>query len=399
MAFPRLRFTEYVFYKALVPTVEFIHDNVCNVTAMSPGEIILLIPFLILFVCFPVITHQEEIFGFHPSKTKSREKQLTDQLLIASDSESDTAGELNIDDEIDDNTEEIGGDFQTSDDENDVNTSIFEFLQSESEANSTDSKIHPSIDDSGPHSLRSDSPMSKDDEKSVTNEDFSVQNAKLDDAAFVSNPSPLVDSVLDENPKYDSPSRVLRSFRKLLAGDSNARLSETVFNLDLHSPPTNTQYRNRRRSEIPMEETSGKHEDNISYESIKSSKHRESCKDGISHWSCSIFKSPNKKHDMSHSSEPPCYSPLHKEHFGDDEVTATSQADSKNYGSSKVTLRQRRSESKAKSAYSKELSASKSGSHRVLRSSSKTVDQRQLNVDKDNIETASTQRKSRAKWR
>eukprot|EP00603_Paraphysomonas_imperforata_P000636 CAMPEP_0114432878 /NCGR_PEP_ID=MMETSP0103-20121206/11392_1 /TAXON_ID=37642 ORGANISM="Paraphysomonas imperforata, Strain PA2" /NCGR_SAMPLE_ID=MMETSP0103 /ASSEMBLY_ACC=CAM_ASM_000201 /LENGTH=557 /DNA_ID=CAMNT_0001602587 /DNA_START=74 /DNA_END=1747 /DNA_ORIENTATION=+ len=274
MAFPRLRFTEYVFYKVLVPSVEFIHANVWNLCHMPPGDILLLFMFHVVFVCFPMINHPDK-----PLRPLEKVMDTVDTLIVDSDSE---AGEIDLDESLNESAEEV---------------TVIAPLQEPVEcADKVATKMSPQVipgmpgvdididvddTDDGPASKENQQPFggteAKQYREDAKSEDCSLnfsfddkhEEESKNDGFTLSLPalsgldcddyrpsSPVsrtgTASRETEGAAYESPSRVLRSFRKLLTGDPNARLSDTIFNLDLHSPPPNTQYRNRRKMSSVM---------------------------------------------------------------------------------------------------------------------------------------------------
>lgn len=120
---------------------------------------------------------------------------------------------------------------------------------------------------------------------------------------------------------------------QLLTGDSNTRLSDTVFNLDLNSPPPNTQYRHRRQSSSPPScSTLGGHRDRAGRTSVFGL--------GDTRRSSRLEAKKVKKTGGDVGS---CYSPLHSSHdkeniFEVDEVPLKSSSDPESH----ITLRSRR---------------------------------------------------------
>jgi hypothetical protein len=220
MAFPRLRFTDYVFYKVLVPSVEFIHDNVWTICAMPPGDILLLLVFKIIFVCFPMISHSDE-----PVKEKRKLLEVLDEALILDSDFED--GEIDLDESLNDDSK----------DESKLNDEIhldksFESPSKDSLSIVMDSPVEETsaakdrreyVGEELRHNRHGDKDEGKswelsfDDNDDINTDDgFTLSLPTLSgfDSDDDSKPSPSPKKKSDG--VYESPSRVLRSFRKVI---------------------------------------------------------------------------------------------------------------------------------------------------------------------------------------
>jgi hypothetical protein len=217
MAFPRLRFTEYVFYKILVPSVEFVHDNVGNISAMPPGDILTLLIFQVLFLCFPMINHPHESPG-----RVADENSVTNVLLVDSDGEGD---DIDLDEMIDkeeDNNEEkiddsfidvsirldFGGD-SSHDHDSDAGNRNRRCDRTTKDKRVEDDDYSPSF------SFDDDVVDNTDDGFSLSLPEIPGRDRDTEDEEVVSEEDR--NNARDEaTATYESPSRVLRSFRKVI---------------------------------------------------------------------------------------------------------------------------------------------------------------------------------------
>ena len=96
---------------------------------------------------------------------------------------------------------------------------------------------------------------------------------------------------------------------QLLTGDSNTRLSETIFNLDLHSPPPNTQYRHRKSGAVAPSPSPTKKTRQSDGGYLASSSRSETSRSVFNLGrSASLQESRRRQPDPEDSY---CYSPLH----------------------------------------------------------------------------------------
>ena len=223
MAFPRLKFTEYVFYKFLVPSVEFVHDNVGNISAMPPGDVLMLLIFQGVFVCFPMINHPDAAkVSYIPS--------VTETLIVDSDSVGSDDGmdlddilaeeegkEIDLDEIFNDNNADEGyladlsvkldfDDDASIHDGHDTNrmvsakervTAVKEVKEDDYSLSFSFDDVDKDADDGFTLSLPSISGYDSNDEDGDKSEDDCAVHTNINEAV------------------YESPSRVLRSFRKV----------------------------------------------------------------------------------------------------------------------------------------------------------------------------------------
>ena len=213
MAFPRLRFTEYVFYKVFVPSIEFIHDNIGNISAMTPGEILLLLCFKLVFVCLPMISHPDLPAGYDEHSMPETELVQSDNDSVSDVVDVDsmpTADDKNETEAID---ATWGGEIIADEKPRVELESVYMFFAEKHHKECA--KVSKSEDDD----FFLDEFESNDDGFTLNLPDISTMDKQSTDSKKIndkkSEPKKTKNVVVDADEIYESPSRVLRSFRRV----------------------------------------------------------------------------------------------------------------------------------------------------------------------------------------